>query len=191
MFSPFAPLLSLFLLCFTPLTHTPTDPQMLCVTARPPGCRVDPFFFLSLCGSATSSISCQILSPFLSAVSPKQTVVWVCWGLGCSRDGCLMRHPSRRCAGVEELMDSRRAEVMPFSTPRWNGVRAGDPTLPSSPSPPCRSAPPLLPARGRSEWLPGSEVHQQPPAGQERHYTSRSEAAYGGKAGTRSCFNRG
>lgn len=85
------------------------------------------------------------------------------------------------------LMDSRRVEVMAFSTLRWRGVRADDP----------RAdlyflhhrqllAALLLPSFLYEGQLRdcGSEVHPHPPAGLERHYTSRSAAAYGAKAGT-------
>lgn len=90
------------------------------------------------------------------------------------------------------LMDSRRVEVMAFSTVRWLSVRADDP----------RAdlhflhhrqllAALLLPSFPYEGQLPdcGSEVHPHPPAGPERHYTSRSAAAYGAKAGTRSGFH--
>lgn len=61
----------------------------------------------------------------------------------------------------------------------------GWPRLPPSPSLPHSSQSPLL-AYGVSEWLLGSAVHHQPPAGPECHSTSRSVAAYGRKAVTSS-----
>lgn len=79
---------------FSKNTYRSSDPACSSQTSRLQG--ESYFSLLSLCGSATSSVSCQILSPFLRAVSPKQTAVWVCWGLGCGKDGCQMRHPSRR-----------------------------------------------------------------------------------------------
>lgn len=81
-------------------------------------------------------------------------------------------------------MDGGRGGVVPFSSLGWHSVRTAGP----------RADPDflhhhqlLLPVCEPPEWRLGSEVGQHPPAGLEHRCTSRSAAAYGGKAGTRSC----
>lgn len=87
-------------------------------------------------------------------------------------------------------MDSRRVKVMSNCAVRWHRVSTDDPftdpdllrhhhRLSAHP-------PPLLSAYRLSDWLLGSEVHDQPPAGLERHRTSRSVVAYGRQTGTSS-----